>query len=499
MSRRWVFGLLLLIAAVAGALLLAQHSRRQLPAMPARPYGGLECGHWAVFRTCELLGLPVAPRQVVEMLPTGRNGHSLKELAGALRALGLEAQGRKESLASFLAGEGVRIVQLTDPDHFIVAVRCGPQRISLFDDRGRHQHALVSALQQRWTGNVLHVTRPAEEAKVAAASQPRLRFSTLFLDLGDIPVTAPGQSVEFVFPLRNMGSAELQVKKVHTTCACLSAKKPEQTIPPGGQADIVLQYAVEGNRRAFVHEAVVETNDPAWPTVVLRAAGNTFTQVAMIPAALNLGEVPCGKPVRRHLLATYSGDEPLTLTTLTSDVPGLELTLKDIADRRIMEEIWPRSHGRVRFPKPPAVIEAIITPTIKTLGPIKGQITVGTAIPHFERLTIPVTGEVVPPVAAAPRMISFGEVLPGGRVERAVRLYSLTERPFRVLAAEHQVAGLECHWPRDAREGLSLSMELTYVAPTEQNGREDRLRLKVESDGQVYDLEFSVHSWRGRR
>lgn len=186
-----IFGLTVASAAGLG---LAVQAFRTSASSAQSPGAGLECGHWAVLRSCELLGIPLSAKRVRDMMPAGPRGHSLKDLADTLHVLGLETKARSETFETFLEQEGVRIVHISKPDHFIVILRTGSKGVSFFDDRGRHQHMSVETLKSRWSGSLLHVQRPARNsnsqptARDSSVTGPRIQFETLFRDKGDIPI-----------------------------------------------------------------------------------------------------------------------------------------------------------------------------------------------------------------------------------------------------------------------------------------------------------------------
>ena len=54
---------------------------------PAAP----QCGHWAILRCCELLGVPIEMQTIIKLLPPSKNGASMLELRDVFRRIGLKA------------------------------------------------------------------------------------------------------------------------------------------------------------------------------------------------------------------------------------------------------------------------------------------------------------------------------------------------------------------------------------------------------------------------
>lgn len=145
-----------------------------------------QCGHWALTRAANLLGVPLTVTASMRLLPSNPAGHSFLELRSALRTKGIEARGRSESFESFLAGEFPAIVHLKDPDHFVVAIRTDKGVLTFFDGAGRRARIPIDGIRERWTGNLLRLTRVVPERSSAPAA-PRMQFDTLYIDQGNIP------------------------------------------------------------------------------------------------------------------------------------------------------------------------------------------------------------------------------------------------------------------------------------------------------------------------
>ncbi len=462
----------------------------------------LDCGHWAVFRACELLGIPVDPKSLVAMMPHAPEGHSMKQIADALKAFGLEAQGKKESYEHFLAGAGVRIVHLSVPNHFIVVLRADANQVSFFDDHGRHRTLPPAVLQQRWSGNVLAVKKSSVVAGAGSHERqeetpaPRIAFDTLFIDQGDIPVVGPSQTVIYSYPFRNDGKNDLVIKKVHTTCACLSSKPPEQAIPPGATGAIRLEYAVDGRHRAFVHEALVETNDPVHPMIVLRAAGNANTQVHVTPDRVQFGQVPWGQTKKLHLIVRYEGDQSFQVEAVQCDHPALKASIKPANDPALRNQLWPHSQGQLRMLGSMGLLELECQAEAGLAGELSGTLTIQTNIAHFQKMTVPVKAKIVTPVMAYPGLIALTAVAEPEPIETTLTLASLVDQPFQVKSLSPQ--NLRLTWTSEPGASPKFSQKITILgsrqAFLEMSGK--ALSLTIESAGDTFELLVPVHVFR---
>lgn len=491
----------LVLVAAAAAIGLGYLTKRETIDVrpPTRSRAEFECGHYAVLRVCELLGIPVSPGAVRDLLPANNDGHSLKQLADALGRLGLTARGRKESLDSFLTKSGIRIVHMSSPDHFIVVARSSPDRVAYFDNWGRHQHFPSSVLKKRWSGNVLYVERLAAVSRVdptQADGMPRIEFGTLFIDKGDIPLTATSQKIEYAFPIRNVGSTDLVIRKVHTDCRCLAAKAPDKAIPPGGESSIRLEYSVDGRRRTFIHEAIVETNDSRLPVVILRAAGNVDTLVSVSPAILDLGEIPIGGEKRAYLLVRYSGEAEFDLGAVKLSAGLTSLTLRETTDQSVIDRLWPRASGQVKVGTVLRVLEVVARPSSEQLGNLSGEITIQTNVPSFERMAVAVKGSIVQSVAMIPSLLTFGEIGADDQRVCSVSLISLIDRPINLISVGPTESGLAWTVRNSIDDGKRLEVSFTAIGSVVHKVSGKSLAISVECDGRKFELRLPVFAWQ---
>ena len=70
------------------------------------------------------------------------------------------------------------------------------------------------------------------------------------------------ESIEFLFPFRNYGDKDLRITGIHVDCSCIKSERPSEAVLPGKDGVIKLYYHVQASTGAFVHRAVVQTNDP---------------------------------------------------------------------------------------------------------------------------------------------------------------------------------------------------------------------------------------------
>ncbi len=286
-----------------------------------------QCGHWAILRCCQILGVPVQMKTLLEWLEPDEQGHHMLALSQTLRRIGLHTEGRKEQFDALKAGPFPVIAHL-EPNHFVVVTLVNDSHIFLFDGSGRRRALRFSEFSRQWTNKILRVWRDPRDgvlpkSRLRGKKAPCILFETLLQDKGEI--RRGEENVKFVFPFVNAGDADLIVQKVHVKCSCLENQKPTKPILPGGQGKITLVYKVTAGSGQFSHEALVKTNDPATPLIKLTAGGNTNTAVKFGPSDLNLGRVVCGETKTATWHIRYTGDTPLNVNNIEYDGASIDL------------------------------------------------------------------------------------------------------------------------------------------------------------------------------
>ena len=114
---------------------------------------------------------------------------------------------------------------------------------------------------------------PAPTRSSPAPDGPRLAFEPPRFDFGD---ALPRRSLTKEFTLRNVGSAELVIEKLSSSCACaaflLDAK--QRRLAPGRSAPLRETLRTPAVPGRVVEKVRVSTNDPTQSVVELEIAAN---------------------------------------------------------------------------------------------------------------------------------------------------------------------------------------------------------------------------------
>jgi hypothetical protein len=402
-----------LLAGLVGAwALLRNGAPPPGPPRPPRP----QCGHWCVLRCCELLGAPLDMEAVLQIMPSRPEGHTLLELANALKKVGFEVESRRESLKAAGRAGVPCIVHLAEPDHFAVLFGAEGDRLHLFDGAGQRKTLARAALAQRWSGNVMYVRRPAGSGPLPAMlrgsdpSAPCIQFDRLYADAGQ--VRSGDEATIFTFPFHNMGSAPLLVQAVKTGCDCMQSTKPEHPIPPGGTGAIELHFhpgVTSGG--SFLHTAAVKTNDPHFPVIVLRAGGTANVGVYVVPKAVDLGDIAVGasKSTMCFILSTGDAGE-VTVKEVASSFENAAIE-RCKPDDELLGRQW-RGLKRVECGNCKTSLVAMVRVRVssegRAPGPFHEVMRVFTNIQGCEEIAVPIRGRFVSPPTLHPSVPESG-------------------------------------------------------------------------------------------
>ncbi|MDY3554882.1 DUF1573 domain-containing protein [Gemmata sp. JC717] len=464
----------------------------------------LQCGHWCVYRCGQLCGIPLRGEEILAILPPRSKGHSLAQLRDALQSLGLQSEGRWETIDSFLAGDFPCIVHLQNPDHFVVAYLRNGSTIYIFDGAGARKEVPVSDFQSRWTGHTLRVCRSSFDSPLPAFQSRNvqgscIQFDTIYQDAGTVPQGT--RSVRLSYKFTNAGRMPLTIKRVYTDCRCLTAQQPDHPIAPGDRGEIVLEY-VTGQRESFTHQAVVETDDAAYPRIPLTACGSTNIRVEATPTLVDFGSVAVGSTGVSYVFVGFrGGGVGSTIDSLSCSLESVSCRVvapRDMLPERLLEGIKPVAHsGSLNLRSDVVkIIELKWTPTIQMpIGQrLAGMLTFTANNSATNKCRVPIVGTVSPPIEARPEVADFGDLLPNSVVHSQFALVPTAGQKIQILCIEPPIAGLTIASAVDTGGvvNVKLSSDSTVVGKLHKTTIFILVRI---NNSDVYKIPIKIFGW----
>ncbi len=87
----------------------------------------------------------------------------------------------------------------------------------------------------------------------------------------DFGVISQGTVASLDIPVRNVGTADLQIEAVVTSCGCTTATLEPGVIPPGGEGMLQVRYdsGLHPDKGRIRREVYIASNDPDEPEVIV--------------------------------------------------------------------------------------------------------------------------------------------------------------------------------------------------------------------------------------
>jgi hypothetical protein len=446
-----------------------------------------QCGHWAILRCCELLGVPIEMQTILKLLPPNERGTSMLELRGVFKRIGLKTIGKRETLEGLIKGPYPAVAHLTG-DHFVTVSVADDEVVRLFDGGGRVSAIKLSDFGKGWDGTLLVIQRTNRAVPLPSFANrsrknvPCIEFDTLIIDKGDVPWH--GKPIVYEFPICNTGEAPLVIQDIKTNCGCLGAVSPGTPIAPGGKGMIALKYSVKAGQGPFKHEALVKSNDPSVPLVKLTAAGNTDVSVEITPKYVYLGRIVPGQRRTATVSVHFTGDSPLEIREVSCENKQLEIVYNLLSQelaRELRHGITSREDSLWILANT-YVLQITYEAGIRDLGKTAiDTVVIHTNIDEFKEISVPVFAEVVNPVRLYPSTLLFTGIKPDEIATKAVEVVSLDGRPFQIISVKAENDEIDYYTdPGFAkRKTLSLSAKgLTLLSLSDTS-----LEIEVEVRG----------------
>ncbi len=113
----------------------------------------------------------------------------------------------------------------------------------------------------------------------------------------DFGAMAPGEKGEHVFIVKNVGNGNLNLRIGAATCKCTIGSLDKESIAPGEEAEIKLEWEVQSDKTDFSQSAQLITNDPGKVVINLGISGKVIRELEIVPAEWSFGEVAAGEPI----------------------------------------------------------------------------------------------------------------------------------------------------------------------------------------------------------
>jgi uncharacterized protein YjeT (DUF2065 family) len=162
---------------------------------------------------------------------------------------------------------------------------------------------------------------------VATADAPRAETSATVHRFGRLAIGGTGSHE---FTIHNAGRGPLKLTKGATSCTCTLSdfsggttpgQGAEHVVPPGDTARVTVTWKGKGAGGPFRQQAVVFTDDPRRPEIVLVVEGLLVPPWKAVPAAVSLPALSATRGGETEVRILTFGTAAPTLESLTIDGP----------------------------------------------------------------------------------------------------------------------------------------------------------------------------------
>ena len=165
-----------------------------------------------------------------------------------------------------------------------------------------------------------------------ASDGPSLQIDETIHDFGVISLQ---EVCEHSFALKNVGNADLKIKKVVASCTCVLTKDVPEVIAAGETAEIRVSFKGKPEENKYNQSVEVQTNDPANPLVTLKIVGEVATQLYVYPNELILNDLTGDEDVDVFLEVHSDVWDGFKVVNVSSSLDGVNFVTRELVGSEI--------------------------------------------------------------------------------------------------------------------------------------------------------------------
>lgn len=247
--------------------------------------------------------------------------------------------------------------------------------------------------------------------KAQPAEGPRAQIPNPVYNFGTV---LEGQHVNHSFTVRNIGTKDLILNGVKTSCGCTAAAPSTNRVPPGGDSEIAVSFDTHFQKGHRERTITVYSNDPANPNLLMTLQGNVEVEVEATPADVMFGKVHQGTEATREVVVSdlAKGSKGFNVGPLSNTSASIKVASES------------RKDG-----KPGAILKVTLLKSMP-IGQFDDSINV---VNNVHPIQVHVSGIVTGDLTLDPAQVSFGIVPSKQSVIRILRLTNEGSRAVNVL------------------------------------------------------------------
>ena len=410
-----------------------------------------DCGPVALDNACKIYGIPSTPAKLATLAGTNAQGTTMQGLYDAAIKKGMIAKRHDGIDIARLKQIKMPAIAYVNRNHFFLISRFVDDRLRILDTRKAPYWLSASEFSKIWHGGHL-LSLEFDGILEAEAKEPKIQFVEYLYDFGE---SHQKTKISRDYLYQNVGNAPLVVKRVKSSCQCITSFAEAQTLMPGEKGRLKISFIP--TRGGFQSQPIeVYSNDPRRPVTVLTVMG-------FIKAA------PQAKPSRLAITNALHPEGIVERKILVTGSRDIEIQRIATSGRGITTQF--SNPNRKTGDWHATVLVSVDTSVPRTPGE---KLIIYTNDPVSPKITVPIMFQAVQPLTISPNRVLFGVVSPGEAAARKVSLIDNTGGTIQILDVSTQS-------PMLSTELIDLKTDNKY-----------QLLVTIEADGTESTLNSSV-------
>lgn len=234
----------------------------------------------------------------------------------------------------------------------------------------------------------------------------------------DFGTVSRNAKAEFSFVIENCYEEDVHIASVRSSCGCTKPIITKNTLKSWEKGEILAQFNTRSFLGAKSAAITVVIDRPYYAEVTLLVSGKIRSDIVVDPGEVNFGDVDLGTNKTVDLKISYAGRRDWAIADVRGETDNLEVRLSKPSRQGNMTNYQMRVTIKDSVPA----------------GTVSEGIAVVTNDPNGDAFTLPVFGNVVPPVTITPKLVAFGDIKSGEQVQQ--RLMVRGKTPFSITSVD---------------------------------------------------------------
>lgn len=295
---------------------------------------------------------------------------------------------------------------------------------------------------------------PATSFSQDVTKRSKLKVETPEYNFGTV---TQGVKVTHEFIVKNIGEADLVIQKVIPSCGCTASSVSSDTIPPGGEGKIKVEFDTTGFSGEKLKTVRVLTNDLDEPAPLLSIKGIITPDVIVEPQSVFFGDIPKG--------AGVSKASKEVLVKIREGAEARIVNIKPMSPYLLVKEVQGSDQQKT--------FQVSLDPAAP-VGEFRDRVIIELAKGKIASMNVPVFASIKGTLSLKPPQVSFGVIEGKDPLTRNVKLENHGEAAVSIREIKVKDAAVSASYK-------TIEQGKTYV-----------IQIKVDPSKVTKDLRASI-------